>query len=130
MIGTPAGILRPLLSLGLALACCGPIGCSVATMAGAPQGPTYREQLLQLEQRYADARDLYAQARVTEARGVDRSTHNSPIADLKKTYEIQRQSLLEALIALDSSRLSGEDVRAYHTMRVSLVDGAMEASTT
>jgi hypothetical protein len=99
-------------------------------MAGAPRGPTYREQLVQLEQRYADTRDLYAQARITEARGVDRSTHNSPIAELKKTYEIQRQSLLEALTALDSTRLREDDERAYHTMRVSLSEGAMEASTT
>ncbi len=133
MKGTPAESIRArwrLTFLRLTLACWVPLGCSVASMAGAPQGPTYREQLAQLEQRYADTRDLYAQSRITEARGADRSTHNSPIADLKKTYEIQRQSLLEALVALDSSQLSGEDARAYHTMRASLSDGAMEASTT
>lgn len=98
-------------------------------MAGAPRGPTLREHLLQLEQRYADARDLYAQARITEARGVERSTHNSPLVDLKRTYEIQRQSLIEALVAVDSTRLSGTDLRAYHTMHAALVSDAMEAST-
>ena len=118
------------LSFGMAAVCGLPLGCSPATMAGAPRAPTYRERLGQLEQRYADTRDLYAQVRIAEARGADRSTHNSPIAELRQTYEIQRQSLLDAMIALDSGRLGGDDARAYHTMHVALSEGAMEASTT
>jgi hypothetical protein len=103
-------------------------GCSPAIMAGAPPGPTSKEELAKLEQRYADTRDLYAQVRVTEARGADRSTHNSPITQLKQTYEIQRQALQEALLALDSTRLGGEDKRALRTMLGALSEGSMEST--
>jgi hypothetical protein len=92
-------------------------------MVGVPRGPTRQEQLARIEQQYADARNLYAQVRIAEARG-------GPTANLQRTYEVERQRLLMALTALDSASFGGDEARAYHTMRVSLADGAMEASTT
>ncbi|MFN8570495.1 MAG: hypothetical protein U0132_00485 [Gemmatimonadaceae bacterium] len=107
-----------------------PVGCSPAIMAGAPRAATTEERLAQLEQRYADTRDLQAQIRVTEARGADRSTRGSSLTELKRTYEVQRAALLETLSALDSASLRGNDARAMRTMRSALRTDEAVASTT
>lgn len=98
-------------------------------MAGAPRAPGTRERTLQLEQRYADARDLYAQIRVAEARGVERSTSGNPLIDLRRTYMVERGMLLEAMASLDSQRVDATDARVLQVMEETLRDGSVDAST-
>ncbi len=113
--------------LGLAIVLFG--GCSPSIMAGAPRAATIGERFARLEQRYADARDLYAQIRVTEARGADRSTRGSALTELKRTFEVQRAALLEALNAVDSAALGAADASALRIMRSSLHADDAVAST-
>src|SRR5262245_59575834 len=77
-------------------------GCSPAILAGAPLPPTPAEQLARLEERFADARDLRAQVRITEARGADRTSRGVSLRELEQSYEIARSRLLDTLRGLDS----------------------------
>lgn len=103
-------------------------GCSPATMAGAPRGETLADRFAQLEQRYADTRDIYAQIRITEARGAERSTRGNNLVELRRAYNVQRDVLLDALEALDSTRLGSADRHAMTAMRAALREGIVEAS--
>jgi hypothetical protein len=91
-------------------------GCSPAVLAGAPQAETEGEKLGLLESRYRDARELSQQARVTEARGAEKSLRLNSLAELRDAYRVAREHLLESLRAIDTTRLSGEDRRAHRTM--------------
>jgi hypothetical protein len=101
-------------------------GCSPAVLAGAPLPPSALEQLTRLEQRYADARDLFAQIHITEARGALRTSRGLSLRELRRSYEIARSRLLDTLRHVDSARLADADRRALRTMRTVLTEDTLD----
>lgn len=95
-------------------------GCSPTVMAGGPTAESEATKLARLESRYSDARELAQQARVTEARGAERSLRGNSLAELRTSAAVARTTLLEALAGIDTSQLDGEDRRAWRTMTTTL----------
>lgn len=85
-----------------------------------PIGGTPAQQLAEAEALYADVRDLYFQAYVTEASGTGRSDRGVPLAQLRSAWGTLRERALERLDALDSTRYGAEDRRAIRLMRSNL----------
>jgi hypothetical protein len=86
-----------------------------------PIGGTPAQRLAEAEALYADVRDLYFQAYVTEASGTGRSDRGVPLAQLRSAWGTLRERALERVDALDSTRYGAEDRRAIRLMRSNLV---------
>lgn len=86
-----------------------------------PIGGTPAQRLAEAEALYADVRDLYFQAYVTEASGTGRSDRGVPLAQLRSAWGTLRERALERIDALDSMRYGAEDRRAIRLMRSNLV---------
>jgi hypothetical protein len=85
-----------------------------------PTQPSLAQRFAEAERLYADARDLYFQAYVTEANGTGRSDRGVRLEELQRSYEALRERALERLIEIDRSRLGEEDQRALNLMRTTL----------
>ena len=99
-----------------------------------PPGGTLPEQLRRIEALYADARELYFQTYVTEARGAPRNLRGQSLDEMRGAYRTMSERIIERLGALDSARFGAEDRRAIRVMRQQLVatlvsESASDAST-
>lgn len=107
------------LTLAVAAGAAGCVQSPVPPLGGSPA-----EQLGRLEALYGDARDLYFQIYVTDARGTGRNARGVSLAEMRRAHRALRERLTESLEALDADRFGGEDREAIAVMLRHLTSSA------
>ncbi|MCC6318005.1 MAG: hypothetical protein IT361_09970 [Gemmatimonadaceae bacterium] len=81
-----------------------------------PSEASLAQRFAEAERLYADARDLYFKAEVTQASGTGRAANGVPLEALRVSYGALRERALERLEAIDANRLGPVDRRAWEAM--------------
>jgi hypothetical protein len=95
---------------------CRALGAALALAIAAPAG-----RLGDLEQAYADLREVRDQVEVTEARGLERTTTGTPLTKLRERYATLRPKLA-ALLGAAPAAAPGEEARALDAIKAALGD--------
>lgn len=93
-----------------------PLVLLAASACSGPAPSAVSEPLARAEAAYLETRSLADQLDVTRARGVDSNVEGVPVDSLAARYREARARLVEALGAVDTTALAGDDLRAGRTI--------------
>lgn len=94
-----------------------------------PPGGTLPQRLSRVENLYADARELYFQGYIADARGMNRMARGQSLAEVRGAYRTMSERILEQLGAIDSASYGAEDRRAIRVMRSTIAGSETSDST-